>query len=93
MKKKNWYNIVRSRNLINRTFNVLEYLDFFRIYKITKEDFRVYMKNNINNICFVEMLIKYLDDKLKRNQKNVELRCSLYDLINDLDYLKLYLPN
>ena len=58
-----------------------------------KENIRKFLKENINDIIFVETLIKYLDDKLKRNRKKVELRCNLSDLINDLDYLKQYLDS
>ena len=59
----------------------------FRQYKLKDYDF----KGNINDICFVETIIKYLEDKLYKNKKKVELRCNLSNLINDLDYLKQYL--
>lgn len=90
MKKRTWYSYVKSRNLINRIYDMLEYFNFFDEFW-DKQDVRDYLKNNIKDICFVETLIKYFEDKLKRNRKKVELKCNLSDLINDLDYLKQYL--
>lgn len=90
-KKKNWYYYVKSRNIINRVYDMLEYFNYFDCEFWNKDDVRNYLKKNINDICFVETIIKYLDDKLKKNRKKVELRCNISDLINDLDYLKQYL--
>ena len=55
MKKKTWHSFVKSHNLVNRIYDMLDYFH-----------------------CFDEV-------------KNIELRCNLIDLINDLDYLKQYL--
>lgn len=93
MRKRSWYSYVKSRNLINRIYDMLEYFHYFDNEFWDKENIRQFLKENINDIIFVETLIKYLDDKLKRNKKKVELRCNLSDLINDLDYLKQYLDN
>lgn len=93
MRKRNWYSYVKSRNLINRIYDMLEYFNYFDNEFWNKENIRQFLKENINDIIFVETLIKYLDDKLKRNKKKVELRCNLSDLINDLDYLKQYLDS
>jgi len=70
---------------------MLEYLNRFDCEYWNKDEVRNYLKENINDICFVETIIKYLDDKLKKNRKKIELRCNISDLINDLDYLKQYL--
>ena len=93
MKKRTWYTYVTSRNLINRIYDMLEYFNFFDNTSFGKSDIRFFLKQKISDICFVETLIKYLDDKLKFNKKKVELRCNLSDLINDLDYLKQYLEH
>lgn len=93
MRKRNWYSYVKSRNLINRIYDMLEYFNYFDNEDWNKENIRKFLKENINDIIFVETLIKYLDDKLKKNRKKVELRCNLSDLINDLDYLKQYLDS
>ena len=90
-RKKNWYYYVRSRNLINRIYDMLEYFHYFDYEFWNKEDIRNYLKENINDICFVETIIKYLEEKLHKNKKKIELRCNLSNLINDLDYLKQYL--
>lgn len=89
--KKNWYFYVKSRNLINRIYDMLEYFHYFDCEFWNKKDIRDYLKNNISDICFVETILKYLEDKRRRNIKKVELRCNLSNLINDLDYLKQYL--
>ena len=49
------------------------------------------IKNKIRSIYYVETLAKYFDEKKNKHIKNIELRCNLTDLINDLDYLKQYL--
>ena len=90
-RNKNWYYYVKSRNLINRIYDMLEYFHYFDYESWDEKDIRKNLKENINDICFVETIIKYLEEKLKRNKKKVELRCNLSDLINDLDYLKQYL--
>lgn len=92
-KRKNWYSYLKSRNLINRIYDMLEYFNFFDKEKWSKQEIRTYLKTNISDICFVETLIKYFDDKLQHNKKKVEVRCNLHDLINDLDYLKQYLDS
>ena len=93
MKKqnKNWYFYVKSRNLINRIYDMLENFHYFNYDSWDKQSIRDYLKTNIKDICFVETIIKYLEDKLKENMKKVELRCNLSNLIDDLDCLKQYL--
>ena len=92
-KKKNWYYYVRSRNLINRIYDMLEYFNYFDYKNWNKEDIRNYLKENINDVCFVETIIKYLENKLNKNKNKVELRCNISKLIDDLDYLKQYLEH
>ena len=78
--RRNYYNFVKRKNLINRTFDMLDY-------------FNIFDKKNLNkdNPIFIETILKYFCDKYKNCKKKIELRCNLYDLINDLDYLKQYL--
>lgn len=88
-RKSNSY--TKSRNLVNRVYDMLEYFNFKDKYQDVDKNFKQYLDDKLKDIYFVETLIKYLDDKLKRNYKKIELRCNLHDLINDLDYLKQYL--
>ena len=90
-RKSNSY--IKSRNLVNRVYDMLEYFKFKSESQEIDLKFKQYLNEKLKDIYFVETLIKYLDDKLKRNYKKVELRCNLYDLIYDLDYLKQYLDN
>ena len=80
MKKKTWHSFVKSHNLVNRIYDMLD-------VELAKNQ----IKNKIRSIYYVETLAKYFDDKKNKHIKNIELRCNLIDLINDLDYLKQYL--
>lgn len=72
---------------------MLDYFAFFDYDFSSKEEIKGYLKNNIYDICFVETLIKYLEERLKQNKSKVELRCNVRDLIDDLDFLKQYLDD
>ncbi len=89
--KKDWYFYVKSRNLINRVYDMLEFFCYLDNNDWNKQNIRNYLKSNIKDICFVETLIKYFEEKLKQNRHKIELRCNLLELITDLDYLKVYL--
>lgn len=88
--RKNWHSFVKSHNLINRLFDMLDYFNFFdnldNVELVKKE-----MKKKIQSLYYVESLAKYFDDRIKDNINNIEVRCNLSDLIIDLDYLKQYL--
>lgn len=89
MKKKTWHSFVKSHNLVNRIYDMLDYFHCF-----DNEDVEFAKKEigrKIQSIYYVETLAKYLEDKKNKHIKNIELRCNLIDLINDLDYLKQYL--
>ena len=91
MKKKTWHSFVKSHNLVNRIYDMLDYLNFF---ETDKQDVELLKKNinlNLRNKYYVETMAKYFEDKKNKCKKNIELRCNLIDLINDLDYLKQYL--
>jgi len=93
MKIRSWYSYAKKRNLFNRTYYMLEYFEKFSNDGYNKFDIKYCLKNNFADICFVENLITYFQEKLSQNKKKIELRCNLSDLINDLDYLKQYLDN
>lgn len=86
---KNWHSFVKSHNLCNRVYDML---DFFNCFKdndveIAKKE----IKKKMQNIYYVETLAKFFEEKKEKNKKNIELRCNLIDLITDLDFLKQYL--
>lgn len=89
--RKNWHSFVKSHNLVNRIYDMLDYLDFFKEKNIDADSIKIGIKKRLNSKYYVETLAKYFDDKKRRNKNNIELRCNLNDLINDLDYLKQYL--
>lgn len=91
MKKKTWHSFVKSHNLVNRIYDMLDYLNFFENNKQDVELLKKNIKLNLRSKYYVETLAKYFEDKKRKNKKNIELRCNLIDLINDLDYLKQYL--
>ena len=89
MKKKTWHSFVKNHNLVNRIYDMLDYFHCFDEVK-NVELAKNQIKNKIRSIYYVETLAKYFDDKKNKHIKNIELRCNLIDLINDLDYLKQY---
>lgn len=86
---KTWHSYSTSHYMVNRIYDMLIYFDAFKEVK-DKINLKKIIKNNLNDIYYIEDLAKYFSDKLKNNYKNVELRCNLVDLIYDLDYLKQY---
>lgn len=92
MKKRTWHSYAKSRNIVNRVYDTLDYFNFFEKVK-NKEQMLADIKIKISDIYFLETLLKFLDDKLKRNQKNVEVRINLIDLIYDLNILKQYISD
>ena len=89
--KKRIDNYIKSHNLINIVYDMLDYLNFF---KNNKQDVELLKKNinlNLHSKYSVETLAKYFEEKKRKNNKNIELRCNLIDLINNLNYLKQYL--
>lgn len=89
-KINNWQNYIKNKNLINRIFDMLQYFNFTSD-AFAKTSLRDSLKSHINDIVFVETLIKYFDTKRKINKNKIELRCNLQMLVDDLDYLKQYL--
>lgn len=91
MKRKNWHTFAKSHNLVNRIYNMLDYLNFFENRTESKREIKKNIYNKIRSFYYVESLAKYFEEELNRHQKDVEIRCNLVDLIHDLDFLKQYL--
>lgn len=91
MTKRTWYSFIKSHNLVNRVYDMLDYFNFFDKETKDVESMKLEIENKIRSIYYVETLAKYFDDQKRKNKKNIELKCNLIDLIDDLDYLKQYL--
>lgn len=90
MRKQTAYSFIKSHNLIMRVCDMLLYLGVFDEEQNLDNLFSK-MEVNLYKMDYVETLAKYFEKQLKMNYKNIELRCSLKDLIYDLNSLKLYL--
>ncbi len=88
--KKDSYAFIKSHNLVNRIYDMINYLGIVKNPNNDK-NIKKFIRLKLQNIEYVESLAKYFEKKLKKNKNDVELRCNLQDLIYDLDYLKLYL--
>lgn len=89
MKRKNVHSFIKSHNLVNRIYDMLDYFDFFdnnNEYIVKAE-----IKTKIQNIYYIETMAKFFEEKKLKSNGNIELKCNLNDLINDLNYLKQYL--
>lgn len=91
MKKKTWHSYAKSRNIVNRVYDNLDYFHFFKEVKRSKSQILKSLSYRIQDIRFLENLLSFFEDKLSKNQKNVEIRINLVDLIYDLNTLKQYL--
>lgn len=89
MKKKSAYSFIKAHNLINRIYDMFNYLNLIHIN--TRDIVLNELKNSLHDIYYIETLAKYFEDVKNKNKKNIELNCNLKDLINDLNYLKQYL--
>ena len=92
-KKKTWHSFVASHQLVNRIYDMLDYFNFFKNHNEDEKELKRRIYRNMNNIYYIENLASYFEKKLKRNYKNVEVRCNLIDLLYDLDHLKQYLTH
>lgn len=90
-KRKTWHSYAKSHNLVNRIYDMLNYFEIFQEHEKTEKQLKEQIYNKIRSIYYIENLAKYFEDKLKRNQNNVEIRINLTDLLYDLDHLKQYL--
>lgn len=93
MIKKECYAFIKRKNLINRIVDMLYYFKIFDSKELSSKNAYIHIKENILDIYFVENLSKYFEQKMKTNNKKIQLRCNLLDLINDLDFLKQYLDD
>lgn len=90
-RKANWHSYAKSHNLVNRIYDMLNFFELFKDQNDSEKELKKQIYNKIRSIYYVENLAKYFEDKLKRNNKNVEIRVNLTDLLYDLDHLKQYL--
>ena len=90
-RKTNWHSYAKSHNLVNRIYDMLNYFELFKDYKDSEKQLKKQIHNKIRSFYYIENLAKYFEDKLNKNQKNVEIRINLTDLLYDLDHLKQYL--
>ena len=95
MKNNNTIKYINKRNLVNRVFDMLEYLDFLKSLNMTDKETRRYLRDKLNDVYFVETLAKYFEVQLKKKKykSKIELKCNLKKLIDDLNYLKQYLDD
>lgn len=81
---------ITSHNIVNRVYDMTFY---FGIIKNPENEkvIKKYIRENLLKDDYVESLAKYFEKKQNDHYKNIELRCNLKDLIDDLNYLKQYL--
>lgn len=92
MQKKRSDSYEKSHNLVNRIYDMLYFLYFFkdnRGYSISEIKDKI--RQQIKTLEGIELIIKYFDDKMKKHYKDIEIRCNLTDLITDLNHLKQYI--
>lgn len=90
MIKPTSYSFIKSHNLVVRVCDMLLFLGVFEEVQNLEYLFQK-IEIKLHEVDYVETLAKYFEKQLKMNYKNIELRCSLKDLIYDLNILKLYL--
>lgn len=82
---------IKSHNLVNRCYEMLYYFYFFKDSSLTRNELKNNLFNSLQEIEMVETYAKYFENKLKKKNKNIELKCNLKELICDLNFLKQYL--
>lgn len=88
-KAERFHPFIKKHNLVNRIYNMLYYYKFFK-GGLNKTDYKNEIKNNLEDISYIEELAKYFEMKLKNVRKNVDLKLNLQELVCDLNYLKQY---
>ena len=92
--EKKYYDFVKSHNLINRIFDMLDYFYFFgSIENYSIDELKYEIRNSLKTLVGIEAHAKYFEDMLMKHKKDIEIRCNLTDLITDLDYLKQYVTD
>lgn len=87
---KNAMDFIVEESLVDRIFYVLDFLGLFRDYTGSKSNLKDKLNDLLQNIDYVETLIKYIEKK-KKYCKNVELKLNMRDLVIKLNFLKQYL--
>ena len=80
---------VLSHNLVDRIYDMAFYFNIIK--DVDNESIKKVFLLKLKDPVYVETLAKYFEKKLSRCKKNIDLRCNLVDLVNDLNYLKQYL--
>ena len=93
MVKKGYDEFLIKHSLVNRIYHML---DYFRFFKDTNRihnqiEVRKDIQDKLKTLAGIETFAKYFDDKKKKHRNDVELWCTLTDLITDLNFLKLYI--
>lgn len=88
--KKNVHTFIRSHNLVNRIYDMVFYFGAIKNPK-DKKNIQKFFFQRLEDVSYVESLIKYFEKKLKKSKNIIQLRCNLQDLIYDLEMLKQYL--
>ena len=91
MKKKTGYSFIKSHNLVNRVYDMLNFYGLFDDKNETEKYIKEKLNINLYDIYYVESLSKYFEDKREITKNNITLKYNLLDLTTDLDYLKQYL--
>lgn len=89
-KKYRYFTFIKSHNLVNRIYDMLNY---FGLFKNPNGELSIkkFLSQRLADVDYVESLAKYFEQNMRKYKKNVDLKCNLRDLIYDLEYLKQYL--
>ena len=67
MKKKSAYSFIKAHNLINRIYDMFNYLNLIHIN--TRDIVLNELKNSLHDIYYIETLAKYFEDVKNKNKK------------------------
>ena len=82
---------IEIQNLVNKIYYMLDYYSIFENSGLSEDDFKKYIFQQLHRVHYVETLAKFLENKIKKIRKNIDLYLNLKDLIDSLNYLKQYL--
>ncbi len=81
---------IESHNLVNRIYDMVCYFGVIKSNN-REEVVKRFFKQQLGDISYVESLAKYFENKLNIDNKNIELKYNLQELVYDLNYLKQYM--
>lgn len=89
--RKEINSFIKSHNLPTKIYEMLIY--FHAIDKKTnKNKIKISINKNLHDIEFIETLASYFEKELKKKH-NVEVRCNLKNIIDELNFAKQYLDD